>query len=119
MNDYLWIALVAVFVAFLLLKRRGQISVEEAKAYFKKGAELVDVRSVQEFKGGSIEGAVNIPLNGVVQGVRKAYPDKDTVLLCHCASGARSAAAVSQLKAAGYKNAYNLGGYGRAAKLAS
>lgn len=116
MNDYLWIVFVVVVAALLLLRRRGQISIEEARTYLDKGAVLLDVRSSQEFASGALEGAINVPLNGVTRGVSERYPDKDTVLLCHCASGARSAAAVSQLRAAGYVNARNLGGFGRAEK---
>lgn len=119
MLDYLWILLLALLAAVFLLKRRGQISLEEAKAELGKGAVVLDVRSPQEFAGGSLPGAVNIPLNGISRAVAQRFPDKGTVLLCHCASGTRSAAAVSQLRAAGYPNAHNLGGYGRAAKVVS
>ncbi len=117
MRDYLWVGVVLMFVVFTLMKRRGQISIEEAKLALGKGAVILDVRSSGEYAGGAIPGAVNIPLDQVVKGVSSKYPNKDTVLLCHCASGVRSASAVSQLKAAGYANAHNLGGYGRAAKV--
>lgn len=109
--------LLGAVLVFALLKRRGHVGVEEALAALANGAVLIDVRSQQEFLGGSVKGALNIPLDQVVSGVSKRFPDKETVLLCHCASGMRSGSAVSQLKAAGYVNARNVGSYGQAAKL--
>lgn len=117
MNDYWWVAGLFIVVVFFLLKRGGQISLDEAKSALGDGAVIVDVRTEQEYLSGALRGAVNIPLNRVVSGVGDKYPDKETVLLCHCASGVRSGAAARQLKAAGYKNAHNLGGYGRASKV--
>ncbi|MDQ8187009.1 rhodanese-like domain-containing protein [Pelagicoccus sp. SDUM812002] len=117
MSEYVWIILALVVAGFLLISRRGRMPIKDAKTALVDGAVVVDVRSEQEFAGGAIEGAVNVPLNGLIRGVTKKYPEKDTVLLCHCASGARSASAVKQLRAAGYENVHNLGGYGRAAKV--
>ena len=41
--------LLGIFVAFYLLKRRGQISAKEARTQLKNGALLVDVRTPAEF----------------------------------------------------------------------
>lgn len=117
MSDTIWIALVIGVALMFLLKRSGQVGLEEAKAQLAQGAKIIDVRSQQEYLGGSVRGSVNIPLDGVVAGVEKRFPDKGTVLLCHCASGMRSGNAVRLLRAAGYAKASNLGSYGRAAKL--
>lgn len=117
-RDYVWVAIAVALVLVFLLKRRGGVGLDEAKAALDSGAVLIDVRSVQEFSSGSVRGAINIPLDRVVAEVGKRFPNKETVLLCHCASGMRSGSAVSQLKAAGYANAQNVGSYGRASKLA-
>lgn len=111
-----WILIIGV-VVIILLKRRGLIALEEARRLLSSGAVIVDVRSEQEFLGGRVDGAVNIPLDRVVEGVSAAYPDRSTVFLCHCAGGVRSANAVRQLRSAGYANSYNLGSYPRAKKL--
>lgn len=117
-KDWLVIGLLVVAVLiFTLMKRRGQVGVDDARAALAGGAVLIDVRSEQEYLGGAVRGAVNIPLDRVVSEVGKRFPDKETVLLCHCASGMRSGRAVAQLKAAGYVNASNVGSYAQAAKL--
>jgi len=119
MSIALWIGLGLFVLAFVLIKRSGGLSEQEAKTALQKGAVILDVRGPDECAGGMVAGAVNIPLSSVVEGVRKRYPDTDTVFLCHCASGIRSASAAKQLKAAGYAKAYNLGSYGRAVKVAN
>ncbi|MBK1878286.1 rhodanese-like domain-containing protein [Pelagicoccus mobilis] len=117
MSVALWIGLGLFVLAFVLIRMNSQLSVDEAKKALAGGAVVLDVREPRECSGGMVPGAVNVPLGAVIQGVEEKYPDKDTVLLCHCASGVRSANAVSQLKAAGYSNAYNLGSFVRAGKV--
>ena len=74
-----------------------------------EGAVLLDVRTPDEYRGGHIEGSVNLPLDriGTIENVVK---DKETALFVHCLSGARSGQAVSQLKRMGYTNVTNIGG---------
>ncbi|MBC2606757.1 rhodanese-like domain-containing protein [Pelagicoccus albus] len=118
MNNYVFFGLlILAAVIFYVLKQRGQMNSEEAKAALEKGAVIIDVRTQQEYMSGSVPGALNFPLNEVVARVSKRFPDKKTVLLCHCASGMRSASAVSQLKQAGYANAHNIGSYQKALSL--
>ena len=73
------------------------------------GAVLLDIRSVEEYRGGHIEGSVNLPLDKIAT-VGTIVKDKDTPLYVHCLSGARSGQAVSHLKQMGYTNATNIGG---------
>lgn len=117
-RDYVWLALFVALALVFLLKRRRGVGLDEARSALGSGAVLIDVRSAQEFSSGNVPGAINIPLDRVVGEVGKRFPNKETVLLCHCASGMRSGSAVSQLKAAGYANALNVGSFGRASKLA-
>ncbi|MGB0270054.1 MAG: rhodanese-like domain-containing protein [Bacteroidia bacterium] len=70
------------------------------------GAQIIDVRTPQEYKGGHIKKSVNIPLdklNGQLKKISKNKP----VITC-CASGMRSGSAKSILQKAGY-NAHNGG----------
>jgi len=115
-----WTALaivVALLIAVFLLKRAGQVPVREAQAYLKGGALVIDVRSTGEFAGGHLPKAINIPLDQIESGVPRRVPDKNKVLLLHCASGMRSGTAKGKLKAMGYTNAFNLGSYSRAAGI--
>lgn len=73
----------------------------------KEGAFLVDVRSPGEFAGGSVAGAVNIPVDQVSQQIAK-FKNKKTIIV-FCRSGARSGQAKSILEKNGFKNVINGG----------
>lgn len=75
----------------------------------KNGAQIIDVRSKEEFSGGKIKGSVNIPLNQLTASLSKIKRDKP-VITC-CASGMRSASAKNILKSNGYQEVYNGGGW--------
>lgn len=77
--------------------------------YFKKNNHvLIDVRTAQEFKGGHIQGAKNIPLHEVAGKLKQIPRDKTVVVVCQ--SGSRSKSACRMLKDAGYENVINLSG---------
>ncbi len=69
---------------------------------------LVDVRTPEEFAGGHIAGAVNIPLQSLAQRMDEIPQDEPAVL--YCRSGNRSATAGKMLAQAGYTDVYDLGG---------
>ena len=69
---------------------------------------LVDVRTPEEFAGGHIAGAVNIPLQSLAQRMNEIPQDAPAVL--YCRSGNRSATAAKMLAQAGYADVYDLGG---------
>lgn len=50
---------------------------------------IVDVRTPAEFRGGSVSGAVNIPLNEIPLRLEELKEMKSPLILC-CASGNRS-----------------------------
>jgi len=107
----------AVFVAFFLLKRIGQISSKDAKDHLKNGALVIDVRTPGEFNSGHLKSAINLPLDQIETTLPRRVKDKNQVLLLHCQSGMRSGVAKKKLIALGYANAFNLGSYGRAAQI--
>jgi rhodanese-related sulfurtransferase len=82
-----------------------QAKVDEARS--DPNAVLLDVRTVDEYARGHIEGAVNIPLDQIDRAATELPGRK---LYVHCASGARSRRAVDALKAAGFPDAENIGG---------
>lgn len=65
-----------------------------------EGATVVDVRTPSEFAGGSVAGAINIPLNEVPTRIAEFKNFKQPLILC-CASGNRSGQACSFLSAQG------------------
>ncbi|WP_027417325.1 rhodanese-like domain-containing protein [Aneurinibacillus terranovensis] len=106
------LVLIVVFVIFRLMPPRGikSISAGELQEAMKepKGKQLIDVREPQEYRGGHIQGARNIPI-GQVQSAASGIPkDKDTYLICQ--SGLRSAQAARILKKKGFTNLYNVSG---------
>ena len=115
-----WIGFIIVMVlalAYMYMKRSGQVSSKEAVEYLRNGAMLIDVRSPQEFESGHILQAYNMPLDRIDVLVPTAVKDKNKVLLLHCASGVRSGLAKRKLEGLGYKNVFNLGSYDRAGKI--
>lgn len=76
----------------------------------KSGAIIVDVRTKNEFSGGHIKGAINIPLSDLQKNISK-LKDKNKPIITCCASGARSASAKSILSNNGYSQVYNGGGW--------
>jgi rhodanese-related sulfurtransferase len=61
--------------------------------------------------------AVNLPLSEIETNLSRRVKDKNQVLLLHCESGMRSAAARKKLIALGCPNAFNLGSYTRAERI--
>jgi phage shock protein E len=113
-----YLILAAAIVLFFVFKNARQISPQVAHQYLKDGALLIDVRSPREFNSGHLAQAINLPLDQIQTTLPRHVKEKDKVLLLHCQSGARSGVAQSRLKALGYTNAFNLGSYARAAKIA-
>jgi len=118
--NYLYVLVVVATIAlFLFLKRNRFIPEQQARAFLKSGAKVVDVRTDDEYREKHIPGALHIPLKLVSTECLKQVPDKNHVLLLHCAAGVRSAMAMKALRGLGYKHAYNLGSYDRAASIAA
>ena len=71
---------------------------------------VIDVRSKVEYWLGHLDGATCIPLNDVVVRLgERADVDPDSRIMVYCASGARSAAAATQLRAVGYRHVTDAG----------
>lgn len=79
----------------------------ELKDAVKAGAFLVDVRSSEEFYGGSVQGAVNIPVERISEQLND-FKNKESIVV-FCRSGARSGYAKSILEEKGIKNVINGG----------
>ena len=71
---------------------------------------IVDVRRPDEFAKGHIPGAINVPNEGIADEQPAELPDLDQVLLVHCQTGRRSAAASKKLAEIGYTRVLEFGG---------
>lgn len=79
------------------------------KLLLQNGAQIIDVRTPGEFKQGNVKGSINIPLQSLQKNLPKIKKDKP-IITC-CASGMRSAQGKAMLKANGFNEVYNGGGW--------
>lgn len=74
----------------------------QAHEWVQAGAVLLDVRTKEEFAGGHLDGAKNIPVQ-VLANQLKSVGKKGEKVVVYCRSGGRSGQAASLLKAAGFE----------------
>jgi rhodanese-related sulfurtransferase len=101
------VILYSVFMYFYQKRIVKTLSEEEFKSGYRK-AQLIDVREPNEFTGGHILGARNIPLTQMRTRLKEIRPDKPVYL--YCQSGSRSGRAAQMLYKKGYKDLYHLEG---------
>ena len=70
--------------------------------------QIIDVREHFEWDICHIEGALNIPMNVIVESIDEISKDITTVVMCH--HGIRSMNVIHYLGSIGYKNLINLEG---------
>jgi metal-sulfur cluster biosynthetic enzyme/rhodanese-related sulfurtransferase len=87
------------------------VTAEEALALYDRipGLFVLDVRSPEEHANGAIPHAHSIPLDELEDRLAE-LPERETVMLVHCAAGGRSAAACATLAEHGWTNLLNLAG---------
>ncbi len=85
------------------------------KEAVKAAALVLDVRTADEFAGGHVDRAENIPVDEVEAHLdaigRELGGDKTKPIAVYCAAGGRAARAKQMLEKAGYTNVTNAGGY--------
>jgi rhodanese-related sulfurtransferase len=104
-------AIIAYSVVTFLYQRKilKTLTEEEFIQGYRK-AQLIDVREPNEFEGGHILGARNIPLSQMRMRHKEIRSDKPVYL--YCQNGIRSGRAASLLRRKGSKDLYQLkGGY--------
>ncbi|WP_337841984.1 rhodanese-like domain-containing protein [Rheinheimera sp.] len=70
----------------------------------------LDVRTVEEFNAGHLDGALHLPHDQIEQ-VTRLIPDKNTRVKLYCRSGRRSGLALQAMKQLGYTQLENAGAY--------
>ena len=91
------------------IKRILGIKSIDYTALVADGAQIIDVRSKAEYKQGHISKSKNIPLDRLSAALRNM--DKEKPVITCCRSGARSERAKNILRASGFKEVYNGGGW--------
>ncbi|MCJ8006809.1 rhodanese-like domain-containing protein [Lederbergia wuyishanensis] len=110
---YTLLILLGAIIAFSLYNYFHQkrilktLTEEEFRAGYRK-AQLIDVREPNEFEGGHILGARNIPISQLKTRMKEIRPDKPVYL--YCQSGMRSGRAAQTLYRKGYRDLYHLEG---------
>lgn len=79
------------FLSFLFGNRDKKI-----QAYLNRGAIILDVRTLEEYRNGHIDGSKHIPLNELNRRVEELKRIDKPLIVC-CASGVRSAKAAKFL----------------------
>lgn len=75
-----------------------------------KGANIIDVREVFEYEGGSLPGAKNIPMTGLMMNAEN-FLEKDAKYYIMCQAGGRSMQVCQNLESQGYDVVNLTGGY--------
>ena len=115
-HKYLVLVMALIMTTVFILGSCGtgykKISQDEAMKIMdeESGYLIVDVRRPDEFAEGHIEGAINVPNEGIAEEMPEELPDKDQLLLIYCRTGRRSKEASEKLAKIGYKNVYEFGG---------
>lgn len=76
----------------------------------REDAHIVDVREVDEYSGGHLPEARNIPAGKLVERIGELEKFKDKPIILCCATGMRSGKAGAELKKQGFDKLYNLAG---------
>lgn len=101
---------IAGFVAENILLQKMKIFYWDEATAARDNKFILDVRTPREYEAGSIEGAVNIPLDELRERLDELPRDQDIYLYCQI--GLRGYMATRILKQNGFKKVFNLsGGY--------
>jgi phage shock protein E len=84
---------------------------EMVAAKQKRTGVWIDVRTPEEFTSGHLEGAANIPYDGIDGRIAALVPDKNAEIHLYCRSGRRSGLARETLLGLGYIKVTNEGAY--------
>lgn len=110
-----WVLIVAAVavIGFLLFRPSGgggftKVDSAGLIALQKRGAQVVDVRTLGEYQLGHIPGAVNVPVDQLQS--TAANWNRNGAYVVYCASGVRSAQAQNVMKSMGFRNVADLTG---------
>ena len=71
---------------------------------------LVDVREKEQWDEEHIHDAIHLSRGTIELDIEEKVPDAETMIICHCGGGGRSALATESLQKMGYKNVWSMAG---------
>lgn len=71
---------------------------------------IVDVRTPEEYADGHVPGAINVPVQVLMEEIENKVSDKSAEIKLYCRSGARADVALQMMKSMGYTDVTNEGG---------
>lgn len=106
---YFILGLIIVFSGLVLVNKRrtSTFDIDRIQTDLQKGAQLLDVRTVEEYAKSHAKGARSFPLQKLQAG-KMPSANKDMGIYLYCHSGARALTAAQKLKQAGFTNVNNL-----------
>ncbi|MCT4781949.1 MULTISPECIES: rhodanese-like domain-containing protein [Exiguobacterium] len=114
MIDFLFVAVLIGLIYVWWSKRSSvkTVSTGELKRKIseEQNIQLLDVREPQEYRGGHIQQAKNVPLSGFLRAHAQYPKEKDRPVYVICQSGMRSQRAAVMLQKAGYTDVYSVKG---------
>lgn len=104
------LAILALAIPLPAAEPPQPVKIEQAEKHLADGAQLLDVRTQEEWNEGHLKGAKLVPLTkeGFIEKARTTLDPKKPVVV-YCKSGGRSARAAKQLRDAGF-TVYDLAG---------
>ena len=105
LSDLLALSLMLVWGCAMDLNTR------DSELSFGESALLVDVRTIEEFESGHIEGAKHMPYQEIGVRIGELTDGTSREILLYCRSGRHSGVAQKTLAGMGFENAVNAGGY--------
>jgi rhodanese-related sulfurtransferase len=112
MNKLILVLSLAVVVASSAFSQVSKIAPKRARELLAsdKNAILLDVRTLEEFTAGRIQGSILFPYDEIDQAsATKIIGPKDRTIIVYCRSGRRSEIAAAALASLGYTKIFDLG----------
>ena len=92
-------------------KNITEISPTDAAAKMKsENVVVIDVREKDEWDEEHIPDAIHLSRGTIELDIEEKVPDAETMIICHCGGGGRSALAAESLQKMGYKNVRSMAG---------
>lgn len=91
-------------------KEKLSVNEFEVKLQQTPGAQVVDVRTPEEFKKNHVKGALNVNINSEEFEKQVAALDKAKPVMVYCLSGGRSAKAAAYMREQGFREVYEMDG---------